>query len=234
MSSVIDERVLFEVAPPVELPRAWAPSVYLRAFLGWQSARHPTTSNAAPTLLTAAVTYQFASAVLADFDLAPAILQARRCRRAIAPRWLTVPATALVWGERTPRLAQLMPHSRAYLELLPRSLVDRLLRWAPPVVLAADRDKRYQVVANVVSAVGARWHMPEREIQVRLLQGRVSRRSLEVMCADAVALLGPVYFGYRDVIAYCAKRARWGVLLSGYSRAQFFRTRGRVRGQIAG
>lgn len=219
----VDERLRFELAPPIRVWGRLSVAAYLRGLLDdpeprrWPLAR----KNA---LRLAAVTYQVAKCFTADLGAAPQPPTPRRWRPQLESGAQSVRAAALVWSGVEPWNVRPLPLTRAYLNLLPDDLVDRVLNWAPPVVVPFDRGSKYWVVACHVAALVARHRRPDADVSVRQLRGRVRRdRTLLDVCAGAVPALKPLFRRHRRFLARIAVDDAEARCLAGYSRAQYFR-----------
>ena len=119
-----------------------------------------------------------------------------------------------------------MPKTSRLIAALPDELVAQLIAWAPPVVAPPDADGSLTVISAHWSAVLARQRLPGGRVRVRgLLTKPVVHRSLPEICCGLVSLLGPLVEDRRAVIAALAGSEMIAQLLTGYSRATFFRLR---------
>lgn len=225
----VDERLWFELAPPVWV--AGRPAVGTRI---QQLLLDDEPERWTPALLNglclAALIYQFARRLIADCGAVAKAPPARRWHGAVKRDWIRVPGASLVWSGTSARDARPSPQTWTFLQDLPGSLVDRALRWAPPVVAPLPRNDGYGVVANHVSAVLARVRRPDEATRVHLFDGRIhGARRISVICAGATRVLEPLFRRYRRRLVDAAADGVEAKLLADYSRAQYFRLKGGAR-----
>jgi hypothetical protein len=175
-------------------------------------------------LLLVALSYQLARRLLEDLALTPQPLAPRRWRWKLCPGSERIRAGEIVWSGLGSAKARPLPRTQSFLAELPEGMVLEALAWAPPVVQPADRDGASCVVANYVSALLARQRLADRMVQVRRLQHATSlQRPLPEICQGIVHVLEPVYEQHRRRITELAPNEVLAHLLTGCSRAQYFR-----------
>lgn len=190
------------------------------------SKRH---SNA---LLLVALSYQLARRLLEDLALAPQLLEPRRLRWKLCPRFERIRASEIIWTGVGSVKAQPLPATHAFMAELPKALVLQALAWAPPVVEREDQHGNSAVVANHLTALLARQRMPDQRVQVwRMHYAAPQHRTLPEICQGIVHVLAPVYAQHQRRIAELAPNATQACLLTGYSRAQYFRLKGGKDGE---
>jgi hypothetical protein len=137
-----------------------------------------------------------------------------------------VPACGLSWTGAGLDGLRPLPATRALLDATPEPFIWRLLAWAPPVVIRGDRDGVFHVVGNHGIALQARYRIPNRLVPVRqCTTGTSLRRPLPEVAQGLASLLGPLYEANRQKVAQIVTDEQLGCVLSGYSRAQYFRAR---------
>ena len=177
-------------------------------------------------LLLVALSYQLARRLLEDLALAPQPLAPRRLRWKLHPRSERIPASAISWTGVGSVKAQPLPATHAFMAELPEALLLQMLAWAPPVVEPV-RHGASAVVANLLTALLARQRLPDRRIQVwRMHYGTPQQRTLPEICQGMVHVLAPIYAQHQRRIAELAHDVTQACLLTGYSRAQYFRLKG--------
>ena len=175
-------------------------------------------------LLLVALSYQLARRLLEDMALAPQPLAPRRLRWKLHPRSERIRASEIIWTGVGSVKAQPLPRTQTFLAELPKALVLQALAWAPPVVEREDRHGNSAVVANHLTALLARQRMPDQRVQVwRMHYATPQHRTLPEICQGIVHVLAPVYARYQRLIAELAPDESQARLLTGYSRAQYFR-----------
>lgn len=178
-------------------------------------------------LLLVALSYQLAHRLLEDLALTPQPLPSRRLRWAPCPRSERILATRIIWSSVGSARTQPLLRTHAFMAELPEALVSQTLAWAPPVVQPVDRNGACAVFANHLSALLARQRLPNQLIRVRRLQyGSALQRTLPEICQGIVHVLAPLYAEHRRRIAELAPDERQALLLTGYSRATYFRLKG--------
>ena len=183
-------------------------------------------------LLLAALNYQLARRLLEDLALAPQPLTPRRLRWKLRPGSARIPASGILWLGIGSAKTQPLPRTHAFMAELPEALVRQALAWAPPLVEPADRHGVSAVVANHLSALLARQRMLGQRVQVqRMHYATAQHHTLPEICQGIVHVLQPVYEQHRRRIAELAPDETQARLLSGYSRAQYFRLKGGTGGE---
>ena len=181
------------------------------------SKRH---SNA---LLLVALSYQLARRLLEDLALAPQPLESRRLRWKLCPRSERIRASEIIWTGVGSVKVQPLPATHMFLAELPEVLVLQALAWAPPVV-ERDRHGASAVVANHLTALLARQRLKDQRVQVwRMHYATAQHRTLPEICQGVVHVLEPVYARHQQLIAELVPDETQACLLTGYSRAQYFR-----------
>lgn len=231
VGQVVDERLLYELAPPLTVSGRPAVVAYLRQLI-----QDPSPARWTPglkdALRLAALTYQVANRVAGDLRLVPRPAMVRRWRPEVERGWRSVPASSLMWGGFEPKDVQPLPRTQPYLDDLSEAIVARALDWAPAVVMPVGRHGVHWVIASHVPALLARQRRPDADIRVRVLRGVVSRqRTLPDVCAGAVQLLGPLFRRYRRFLAGFAADDWEAQFLTGYSRAHYFRIKEEAGGR---
>ena len=220
-----------EIAPPLrfggrplvvgQLHRLLAPSGPAR----WSTGK-------GHALLLAALNYQLTRRLLEDLDLAPQPLTPKRWRWKLRQGAERIPVSGIVWSGIGSAKAQPLPRTHAFVAEIPEALVRQALAWAPPVVEPADRHGDSAIVANHLSALLARQRLPDQRVQVwRMHYATARHRTLQEICQGIVHGLEPVYEQHRRRIAELAPDETQARLLSGYSRAQYFRLKGGTGGE---
>lgn len=173
-------------------------------------------------LLLASFNYRLAQRLLTDLALTPGALTPKRWRWQQSPRAERLPASKITWSGFVS--AKPLPETRAFLENVPDEMVRQVLKWAPPLLQPSRANGTSFVVANFLSALLARQRFPDQVIQVRRLGHAISSgRTLPEICQGTVHVLHPVFLQHRRRIAQLAPDEATAKLLSGYSRAQYFR-----------
>jgi len=225
-TSAVDERLLFEVAPPLMAEGRLTAFAHLhQLILSPQPERwSPALKDA---LRLAAIIYQCSRRVVADTGAVPTLPVVRRWRPQLRPSWSSVPASTLIWRDVDAKNIQPLPRTQRYLDDLPEIIIDRTLGSATPVVMPCNRDGYHWVVAGHISAFLARQRRPDVNVRVRLLERGVPRkRSLPEICADTAHLLEPLFRRHRRFLAGISIDDWEASFLAGFSRAQYFRIRG--------
>jgi hypothetical protein len=172
-------------------------------------------------LLLAAYLWNLSSALLADLGESPKLPEPRRSRWAIEPSITRVPASTLCW---TGGSIQPLPATREFLSTVPEPFIRNLLAWAPPVVIPADRDGNCRVVGNQLIAMLARNRIPHIRVPVRrCIVATGIRRPLPEVAQGFAVILKSLVEENRPRVALMAEVAELACLLSGYSRATYFR-----------
>lgn len=178
-------------------------------------------------LLLAAFNYQFSLRLVGDLGLSPCeLVTPRRWRWQLKPRVERVLATNMVWPGLGSALARPLPRTRSFIGQIPEGMVQEILNWAPPVVQSPGPDGTSRVVANHLSALLARHLLPDQRVPIRRLRHTSSlQRPLPEVCQGIAHALEPLYAQHRQRIAELAPDEHVAYLLTGYSRAQYFRIR---------
>lgn len=178
------------------------------------------------SLKLCALQHQFAGCVLADRNPQYKLPKAQRWYSEVEPAIVSVPVREIVWGERKGSTHESLPKTRRWVESLPSGIVDHVLKWAPPVVTENGRDSGHVVIANHMTAVLARYLMPEEKIATRQLVLACSlRRNLEQVCIITSMLATPVFSHNRKFLARSADTLQDAQVLTGYSKAWCARLR---------
>lgn len=225
--------VPFELFPPLRLGTQQAlpidvlhrllAGVPVRRFTGWRNA-----------LLLAALEYRVADCLLTDFELSPSPFQPYRARWIPSRKTERVASDQIIWlGLHDPGNLRPLPATRALLEQLPQGFVRTALTWAPPVVEPDRPGQPVQVHSNHLMAFLSHWFRVG-EVPIRRLEHRTAvQRTLPEVAQGVAYALGPLWQSSRVELPrfnlaglLCEPEARQVArLLSGYSRAQFFRIR---------
>ena len=177
-------------------------------------------------LLLMALSYQLARRLLEDLALAPQPLAPRRLRWKLCPRSERIRASEIIWTGVGSVKAQPLPATHVFMAELPKVLVLQALAWAPPVVERV-RHGASAVVANHLTALLARQRMPDQRVQVwRMHYATPQHRTLPEICQGIVHVLAPVYARHQRLITELAPDETQACLLTGCSRAQYFRLKG--------
>lgn len=183
-------------------------------------------------LLLVALSYQLARRLLEDLALAPQPLAPRRLRWKLCPRPERIRASEIIWTGVGSVKAQPLPATHVFMAELPEALVLQALAWAPPVVEREDRHGNSAVVANHLTALLARQRLPNQRVQVRRMHyATPQHRTLPEICQGVVHVFEPVYARHQRRIAERAPDEMQARLLTGYSRAQYFRLKGGKDGE---
>lgn len=183
-------------------------------------------------LLLVALSYQLARRLLEDLALAPRPLVHRRLRWKLCPRSERIRASEIIWTGVGSVKVQPLPVTHAFMAELPEALVRQVLEWAPPVVAREDRHGNSAVVANHLTALLARQRLQDQRVQVwRMHYATAQHRTLPEICQGIVHVLAPVHARHQRRIAELAPDATQARLLSGCSRAQYFRLKGGKGGE---
>ena len=221
-----DRRVL-EIAPPLLLAgRVLVVGQLHRLLTSRKPARWSTGKNHA--LLLAALNFQLARRLLDDLDLGPQPLTPRRWRWKLREGAEHIPVSGIVWSGVGSAQAQPLPRTHAFIAELPEALVRQVLAWAPPLVEpTTDRYGYSAVVANHLSALLARQRLLGQQVQVlRMCYATAQHRTLPEIAQSTVHALQPIYEQHRRRIVELALDQSQAHLLTGYSRAQYFRIKG--------
>ncbi len=182
-------------------------------------------------LLLLALSYQMARRLLEDLALEPAPLGPRTWRWKLCPGSEKIPASTLLWSGIGSGQVKPLPRTHGFMAELPETLVQQVLAWAPPVVAPADRSGNCLVMADHVSALLARHRLPGQRIRVvRTRYATGVPRAIPEICQALVHALGPVFTAQERRIAEFAPDEAHARLLTGYSRAQYYRLKGGARG----
>lgn len=224
------QAITYEAAPPLHSGRHVAVVTVLHRLLTGDATalRDPQLGEA---LVLAAAVHRFAQCLLDDLGLPPDVGASSRYREPGLARQERVLTTALIWTGPALQLARPLPRVREFLHVISAPLVQAIVRWAPPVVIPADRRGRRLVVADHVPAILARHFLSAEEVGVGCVDHAPARPcALPAVCQSLVALLAPICACSWQSVASGIDNAPDAVLLTGRSRAQVFRIRKVARG----
>lgn len=208
-----------DVPLPIGLLHRWASEGKVpRRTLGWQRA-----------LLLAAYLHRVSSALLTDLGMdqdGAVFPEIEPWRWAPEPFEAKMLAGRLEWTGGGLVALRPLPATRQMLNAVPRPFAKSLIQWAPPYVVQADRDGMSRVLGNHWVALQARMLIPDTRIAVRRSAvASAMRVSLPAVAQGLVTLLRPLYDAQREEIARFAIGEDLARLLTGYSRAQYFRVK---------
>lgn len=147
----------------------------------------------------------------------------------LAPGSHFVRAAALSWDGPVAVEARPLLLTAAFVRALPEPLLDHMLQWAPPVVGPRSTWGRWAVVANHFSALLVRQRRPGRAVRVRRVAHPLAHPcSLLEVAQAAVRLFAPVCEHEVRRVAGLAGGPDEAWLLTGFSRAEYFRAKGRT------
>lgn len=220
--------LLFALAPPIML---WGRSTVvfgLRKLLFDQALRKSSASMGC-ALRLATLEYRISHCIVSDHRTHLELPAADAGRYNLASGSHLVQAADLRWEGPIAVEARPLPLTAVFVRAVPEPLVDHVLEWAPPVVGPTSAWGRWTVVANHFSALLARQRRPGRSVRVRrVVSPPSSIYSLLEVAQAAACLFAPVCEHAVQRVAELAESADEAWLLTGYSRAEYFRIKGRT------
>lgn len=220
--------LLFALAPPIVLWGHSAVAFQLRKLVSVQALRKPLPVTDR-VLRLASLEYRLAHCVVADRRAHVGLPACEDGSCNLAPGSSLVPAAALSWEGPVAAQARPLLLTAAFLQEVPEPLLDQVLEWAPPVVAPTSSWGRWTVVANHFCALLARQRRPGRSVRVRRVVSPPSRiYSLSEMAQATACLFAPVCEHEIRRVAKLAAGPDEAWLLTGYSRAEYFRVKGRT------